>query len=100
MTYKEFRKWYDQRKADNILKEETSQRCQEIIEIFDKLPKWKRNYIWKRKFRILVVGCIVFPTDLELAIESSFKEEEKYNRDPRSIHANDISLKEEETNND
>ena len=104
MTYKKkFRKWYDQKKEEGILDEKASEICQEIIDIFSNIPFWKIRYAWNKHFKILVLRCIIIPTELEIAdnaLIAKMDEERKYNRDPRSMPANNTSFKEEERNND
>lgn len=103
MTYKKFRKWYDQKKEEGILDEETSEICQEIIDIFANIPFWKIRYAWNKHFKFLVLRCVVIPTELKIAdnaLIAKMDEERKYNRDPRSILANDTLFKREETEND
>ena len=103
MTYKEFRKWYDQKKEEGILDEEASETCQAIIDTLANVPFWNIRYAWNKIFKILVLKCVVIPTELKIAdnaLIAKMDDERKYNRDPRSILASDTLSKREGTEND
>ena len=49
MTYKQFRKWCNDRCFDGCWGHEEALICLDVVSEIDKLPFWKRKKAWKQK---------------------------------------------------
>ena len=70
MTFKEFRKWCNQRACDGCWGIVTASACISIMKSSQSVPFWRREKVWKREFENSAVNEIVIP------IENKIKEKE------------------------
>ena len=70
MTFKEFRKWCNQRACDGYWGIVTASACISIMKSLQSVPFWRREKVWKREFENSAVNEIVIP------IENKIKEKE------------------------
>lgn len=61
MKYKDFVNWCNKRHSDGCWSSFEEMTCINIMEELNKLPFWKRERIWRKKYRNDVVFRIVNP---------------------------------------
>ena len=59
MTYKEFKKWCNDRASDGCWDMLTAMTCIDLIEEIKKVPFWKREKVWKNQYEAKVLKEIV-----------------------------------------
>ena len=62
MTFKQFKRWCNDRACDGCWGSEEAAFCIDLISDMMKIPWWKRNKVWK-KIEIKVIHVIVTPTN-------------------------------------
>ena len=62
MTYKEFRKWCNDRACDGCWGYKEAVLCIELLQNMRKIPWWKRRKEWK-KIETQVLHAVVTPTN-------------------------------------
>ena len=62
MTFKQFKRWCNDRACDGRWGYEDAVYCIELIQDMMKIPWWKRNKAWK-KINLLVLHAVVTPTN-------------------------------------
>lgn len=61
MTFKEYKKWCNERACDGCWGLIEAMSCIELYQTIEKLPFWKREKIWKEKYEQQVLYEIVNP---------------------------------------
>lgn len=66
MTFKEFKVWCNNRAADGCWGMRTVILCINIVGDVNKIPFWKREKIWRKKYEKDVVRDIVLPINRKM----------------------------------